>query len=171
MTIRKTKKQDLSRVMQIYEEGRAFMRETGNPDQWTNGHPAQTLIEADIEAGNSYVCLKDDKIVAVFYFNVEEDPTYKKIDGSWPNDQPYAVIHRIARGVDGKGSGEFCIKWCCQQYPNVRIDTHKDNGPMMTLMERLGFIRCGIIWLANGDERVAFQWRSDIIPSISPSSK
>jgi len=157
MTIRKTKPEDLIKVMQIYEEARTFMHQNGNPNQWTNGHLVQGIIEADIQAQKSYVCLNDDEIVAVFYFNIEEDPTYKKIDGSWLDDRPYGVIHRIARGRNGKGGGAFCINWCFEQHPNIRIDTHKDNAPMMALMDKLGFTKCGTIWLSNGDERTAFQ--------------
>jgi len=162
MTIRKTTMEDLPAVMQIYDQGRAYMRETGNPDQWKGNHPPQALIEEDIQAGSSYVCLgsngeNDNIISAVFYFAIEEDPTYSKIDGAWVNGKPYGVVHRIARGANAKGAGAFCLDWAFKQYPNIRIDTHKDNGPMMTLLNRLGFTRCGMIWLANGDERVAFQ--------------
>jgi len=163
MTIRKTTMDDLADVMQIYSEARAYMRETGNTEQWGGIHPPQALIEADIQKECSYVCQKDNKIVAVFYFNVEDDPSYGKIDGSWIKDRPYGVVHRIARAADNtaKGSGAFCLDWCFTQYPNIRIDTHKDNGPMLTLLKRLGFKYCGIIWLAggsaDGDERMAFQ--------------
>jgi RimJ/RimL family protein N-acetyltransferase len=163
MTIRKTKMEDLPEVMQIYSDARAFMRETGNADQWGGSHPPQELIEKDIQNGCSYVCLKDGEITAVFYFNIEEDPTYSKIDGSWLNNGPYGVVHRIARAAaaNAKGSGAFCLDWCFARHPNIRIDTHKDNGPMIALLERLGFKCCGIIWLiggsADGDERMAFQ--------------
>ena len=40
---------------------------------------------------------------------------------------------------------------------NIRIDTHRDNQTMRRLLARYGFIECGIIYLANGDERLAFQ--------------
>ena len=104
------------------------------------------------------MCLADGNIVAVFYFNVEEEQDYSKIDGSWLNDKPYGVIHRIARGAQGKGTGAFCIEWCFSQYPNIRIDTHKDNKVMLDLLKKLGFEYCGIIWLTTtGDERMAFQ--------------
>jgi DNA ligase (NAD+) len=48
------------------------------------------------------------------------------------------------------------------QCGNIRIDTHKANAPMITLLERLGYTTCGIIRLgrfedAELDERVAFQ--------------
>ena len=164
MKIRKSKKTDLPAIMQIFAEARAFMWENGNMDQWKNNHPPQELIEEDIQRGVSYVCVIGEEvaeeIAAVFYFNIERDITYSKIDGKWVNDEPYGVIHRIARSMSvkgAKGAGEFCIKWCLKQHPNIRIDTHRDNAPLLRLMDKLGFTRCGIIWLANGDERVAFQ--------------
>ena len=161
MNIRKSTMEDIPAIMGIYQEAREYMKETGNPDQWGDRHPPQELIEKDIHEGKSYVCLdgnKNDEIVAVFYFNVEEEQDYGKIDGSWLNDKPYGVIHRIARGKYGKGRGAFCIEWCFSQYPNIRIDTHKDNKIMLELLKKLGYEYCGIIWLTTtGDERMAFQ--------------
>ena len=40
---------------------------------------------------------------------------------------------------------------------NIRIDTHRDNHIMQHNIEKYGFTYCGIIYLANGDERLAFQ--------------
>jgi len=157
MTIRKTTMEDLTTVMEIYDQARAYMRKTGNPDQWKENHPPKALIEQDIKAGTSYVCLSDGEIAAVFYFNIEEDPTYAKIDGHWLDSELYGVVHRIARGSNGKGAAAFCMEWCFAKHPNIRIDTHRNNTTMLALLERLGFTGCGIIWLANGEERLAFQ--------------
>jgi len=157
MTIRKTTPPDLEAVMEIYAYARAYMQENGNPNQWHNNHPPQELIENDIKAGLSYVCEDDTKIAAVFYFNVEHEPTYEKINGKWLNNEPYGVVHRIARGSDAKGAGAFCLEWCAAQHPNIRIDTHRDNAAMLKLLENLGYVYCGVIWLENGDERLAFQ--------------
>jgi len=157
MTIRKTTHNDLPCVMQTYAQARAMMRESGNPSQWQDDRPTQARVIRDIEEGNSYVCEIDGQIAAVFYFNIGPDPTYVKIDGAWLNDMPYSVVHRIARTRDAKGVGAFCLDWCYSRHPNIRIDTHRDNAPMLTLMERLGFKYCGIIWIENGDERMAFQ--------------
>ena len=41
--------------------------------------------------------------------------------------------------------------------PNIRIDTHRDNIIMQHNLAKHGFTYCGIIFLANGDERLAFQ--------------
>jgi len=157
MSIRKTTLQDLPIVMDIYEQARAMMRESGNPNQWKDDRPSQEQIIRDIDQRVSYVYEIDGTIVAVFYFNVQTDPTYSKIDGQWLNDGPYGVVHRIARARDAKGVGAFCLNWCFAAHPNIRIDTHRDNAPMLKLLDKLGFVYCGIIWIENGDERMAFQ--------------
>lgn len=158
MTIRKAVKDDLPYIFEIYARARKFMAENGNPNQWGDIKPGKELVESDIEKGISYVCEKDGKILGVFAFICGEDPTYKIIyDGEWLNDKPYAVIHRIASSGKVKGTGEFCLKWVLSQYPNIRIDTHRDNTVMRYLMDKLGFAYCGIIHLEDGDERLAFQ--------------
>ena len=157
MTIRMTAQQDIDEVMTIYDEARDFMREAGNPNQWVCGHPAKSLIEEDIKAGKSYVCVDADGIAAVFYFGIERDPTYSVIKGAWLCDDPYGVVHRIARRKNKAGAGTFCLNWCMEQCGNLRIDTHRDNVPMKRLLERLNFNYCGIIWIESGDERMAYQ--------------
>ncbi|MCL2372526.1 MAG: GNAT family N-acetyltransferase [Defluviitaleaceae bacterium] len=158
MNIRKSTPADLPAILDIYRAAREFMQQNGNPNQWKQNHPPQDAVEADIRSGESYVCECDGQVLAVFYFSTTPDPTYAKIDGAWLNNQPYAVVHRIARAQTpaAKGIGAFCLNWCYQQLPNTRIDTHKDNIPMVRLLENLGFQQCGIIWLANGEERLAF---------------
>jgi len=149
---------DLPKVMQIYAEARQIMAESGNPTQWKHGHPRQEIIENDIAAGLSYVCCNGCNVLAVFYFDTAPDLNYAKIDGTWKNDEPYGVVHRIARAHDAKGAGAFCLNWCFEQIPNIRIDTHKDNTPMLKLLPNLGFEYCGIIWLEEiAEERMAFQ--------------
>ena len=156
MRIRKTTPQDLPRVMAIYIHARQFMADTGNPHQWTEGHPVQSIIEGDIAQGLSYVCVnQEDHPLAVFFFDTRPDATYGKIEGAWISQGEYGVIHRIAS--DTKGAGTFCINWCYEQINNIRIDTHRDNAPMRQLLDKLGYQYCGIIWLDNGHERMAYQ--------------
>ncbi len=61
-------------------------------------------------------------------------------------------------GIDG----EYCKAYS----NNIRIDTHKDNKVMQHVLARNGFKRCGIIFLLNGDPRVAFQLE---VPSMDIS--
>lgn len=158
MVIRKSERRDLEQIMALYEEARAFMRENGNPSQWGNSHPPREMIEADIAAGRSYVCMEGGQIAATFYFAVEEDPTYRRIEqGAWLCGGPYGVVHRITARQGVRGAASFCLAWCYEQCGNIRIDTHRDNRPMRRCLERNGFIYCGVIHIADGSERIAFQ--------------
>lgn len=158
MVIRKSERRDLEQIMALYEEARAFMRENGNPNQWGNSHPPREMIEADIAAGRSYVCMEGGQIAATFYFAVEEDPTYRRIEqGAWLCGGPYGVVHRITARQGVRGAASFCLAWCYEQCGNIRIDTHRDNRPMRRCLERNGFIYCGVIHIADGSERIAFQ--------------
>lgn len=156
--IRKTRPEDLETVMGIYARARVFMAEHGNPSQWGTSRPPKSAVEKDIDSGDSYVCTVDEKIAAVFYYRVGEDPTYRAIEGGqWMNSQPYGVVHRIASDGQTKGAGSFCLNWAFAQCGNLRIDTHRDNVVMQKVLEKNGFQYCGIIYIENGDERLAFQ--------------
>ena len=157
MEIRKTEKIDIPQAAEIYEIARGFMKAAGNPDQWTGGRPNAEDIERDIREGCSYVVEDGGEIVAVFYFRVGNDLTYDKIyEGAWLSDSPYAVIHRVAVKQGGKGIAGVIFDWCFGICPNLRIDTHRKNLPMQRSLEKNGFIPCGIIYLENGDERIAY---------------
>ncbi|MCR5290578.1 MAG: N-acetyltransferase [Treponema sp.] len=133
------------------------MAQNGNASQWGTTYPSKELIEADIGARKSYVCLHAGKIVATFYFAIEDEPTYAKINGAWLNNLAYGVVHRVASDGVTKGAGTFCIQWAMSQIDNIKIDTHQNNKPMQNLLEKLGFVRCGIINVDDGSERIAFQ--------------
>ena len=158
MEIRKTKAEELDRVMAIYAHARKFMAETGNPNQWGSTKPPKEQIIADIEQGKSYVCVENGEIAATFFYSDEVDPTYVKIyEGSWLNEAPYGVVHRIASAGTVKGAGSFCLNWAFEQCGNLKIDTHHDNIVMQKTLQKNGFVYCGIIYLVSGDARMAYQ--------------
>ncbi len=159
-TIRKAEPCELAEIMAIYADARLYMRASGNREQWSGGYPSEEIVRDDMKKESLFVCEEDGELLGVFYFAKENDPTYAKIyDGAWLNDEPYAVIHRIAvsKNSHGKGVAAFIFQSCFEQYSNLKIDTHRDNIPMQKALFKNGFIRCGIIYLANGDERIAFQ--------------
>lgn len=159
MEIRKTKPEELTRLMEMYEEARQFMRETGNPDQWGTKEPRRERIEKDIAEGNSYVCVKDGVIVATFFFCVMEDATYAAIyEGSWMDDSPYGVVHRITTDRKTRGAAAFCLDWAVSRSGgHLRIDTHEKNIVMQKLLKKTGFSYCGIIYVADGTKRLAYE--------------
>ncbi|KFZ37936.1 acetyltransferase [Shewanella mangrovi] len=158
MNIIKAKPIHLTRIMEIYEHARSFMAANGNREQWGNGYPEPSQIEQDIAQGHSYICLDGEQIIATFYFAIEEEPTYHRIDdGAWFNDRPYGVLHRIAVQSDKKGVATFCLNWCFELVGNMRIDTHENNLPMRRVLEKLGFQYCGVIYVRDGSPRLAYQ--------------
>lgn len=160
MNIRKATVSDIPSVLDIYASARRFMRETGNPNQWAGVYPALEDVQNDIELSRLYVCTDAEEILGVFCYFEGVDPTYLKIyDGQWLSDDPYGVIHRIAvsENAHGRGVAAVCFAYAYENSGNIRIDTHRDNLPMQKSLLKNGFVRCGIIYLANGDERVAFQ--------------
>ena len=156
--IRKAEKNDLPVIEAIYAGARKFMAEHRNPTQWGEGYPARSLLEQDIEKEKLYLVCDAAGIHGVFYFAVEADPTYAVIrDGNWHSDQPYGVIHRIA----GDGSGGIlrtAVLFAFEQAGYLRIDTHEDNYVMQNALHRMGFERCGIIYIEDGSPRIAFDY-------------
>lgn len=151
--------EDLPLVMEIYDYARAFMRANGNVTQWVNGYPSEELIRQEIQDGHSFVCTDGDgEIVGTFCFILGDDPTYQQIyDGAWLNDEPYGVIHRMGTNGKRKGIAEACLDWSFQHSDNIRVDTHCDNLVMQHILEKNGFKRCGIIYVRDGTERIAYQ--------------
>ncbi len=159
-TIRRAVCAEMNDILEIYESARRFMRRTGNMAQWTGGYPSREVVSADISTERLYVCEEDGQLLGVYYYAEENEPTYGVIyDGAWQNDLPYAVIHRVAvsEAARGRGVAGFIFDACFEMCPNLRIDTHRDNLPMQRALEKNGFVRCGIIHLASGDERIAYQ--------------
>ena len=158
MNIRKTQITDIDAVMDIYASAREFMRASGNPNQWSDSYPSRQIVESDIASDAAYVAEENGEIIACFFFKVGIDPTYLKIyNGKWIDDGEYAVIHRIAVKYHGRNIIGGIYEYCSSISRSLRIDTHKDNKPMQRSLEKNGFTRCGIIYLASGDERIAYQ--------------
>jgi len=160
MNIRRSTPADMATIQDIYAAARDFMRGSGNGTQWKDDYPPAEFVVRDCTAdGHGYVCEEGGRVLGVFYFHIEEEPTYAHIDGAWPNDEPYGVVHRIAVRRDTKGVGTHCLQWALAQCGNLRIDTHRDNAPMLTLLRKLGFAYCGVVWVHEGTSaRVAFQY-------------
>ena len=156
MTIRNATQADLPVIESIYADARAYMRAHGNLSQWSGGYPSRDLLLDDLSKNQLYV-VEDEAIIGVFVYFFGNDPTYDVIEGAWLNDAPYGVIHRIAVGAHRKGVASFVFEHCLRLSRNLKIDTHADNIPMQKSLLKNGFIHTGIIHLADGAPREAFQ--------------
>ena len=153
--IRKAVTEDLPEILKIYEYARGFMRRTGNLEQWAGGYPYREVLEQDIALGQLYV-VEDGALCGVFAFIPGIDPTYNYIEGAWHYDSPYAAIHRVAASGTRRGILGLCVEYCAARCSHLRIDTHRDNVVMQRALEKQGFAPCGVIYLENGDPRLAY---------------
>ena len=155
--IRRANKEDIKFIMRIYEAAKKKMRADGNLHQWSDKYPDEETLLNDITRNELYIAYDYEGIYGVFMLSFSGEDTYKVIQGTWLNDEPYAVIHRIASFGKGKNLLEEAIDFAFEKTNNIRIDTHEDNNIIRNLLKKLGFIYTGIIHLKNGDERRAYQ--------------
>ena len=157
--IRAARQSEIPDILNVMEAAKGIMRASGNPNQWKDGYPSREVILNDIERKAGFVVQDDGVIVAYFAFLPSPEPTYAYIEGgAWLDDTlPYHVVHRIGSIPESHGIFKDLMDWCFAQDPNIRIDTHRDNRIMQRCILRYGFRYCGVIYLANGDERLAYQ--------------
>lgn len=158
---------DLPQVMAIISQAQAFMAMLGI-NQWQNGYPNPTVMQRDIEQSQGYVYEVDGQVAGILTIVWDGEPTYEAIyEGSWHTTEPYACIHRIAVGDSFRGTGIVDAMMNAAEsviaekgIHHIRIDTHRHNNRMQHMLERHGFLRCGLIYLSGGtdgdNERVAF---------------
>jgi hypothetical protein len=155
--IRKATYDDIPSLMEIFQKAKGIMRASGNLHQWNDSYPSEEIIRKDIDGGHCILLCMEERIIATMAFIPGPDPTYLHIEGSWLDESPYHVIHRIAAIEPGHKAAETLFDWAFTRTGHIRIDTHKDNVIMHHILTRYGFTHCGTIYLANGDPREAYQ--------------
>ena len=158
-TIRKSTLADLPVILNLRDQAREIMRNYGNVYQWPDGYPRDDMFKKDIELGGSYV-MHDERgeVVGTFALIPSPEVTYNVIyDGQWLDDEPYHVIHRIASTPGSHGVLDALLDYCESKVGNIRIDTHEANVIMRKGLEKHGYQYCGIIYLLDGNARLAFQ--------------
>lgn len=167
--IRQSKMEDVCSLMPIFDEARGTIAALGI-DQWQNGYPSREVIEADVRQGRSYLVEIDGEAVGTLALIDDGEPTYDSIyGGHWLTGDgscDYVAIHRVAISVKCRGSGlsTRLLEYAADHAKNLgrkslRIDTHEGNKVMRRMLEKNGFIYCGIIYLSSGEKRVAYEKR------------
>ncbi|MFI3167974.1 MAG: GNAT family N-acetyltransferase [Bacillota bacterium] len=161
----KAKEEHVGKIMEIIASAQAFLKSNGVV-QWQNGYPTTEKILQDIANGYGHIACENGEILGYFVMFVGYEPDYFEgcflnADGAWKTDFEYAVVHRVAVGVKGKGLGSAIFDYAMQTAKQngakaMRIDTHRHNIPMQTVLKKHGFEYCGIINVSEG-ERFAFE--------------
>lgn len=160
----KSKISQLKEIMAIYASAQEYMASLGNP-QWGKGFPEEHDIREGILGGILYTVNIDDEIAAVFSA-LTFDENYIEIDGKWLTEGNYLAIHRVAVAEKFRGTGvaTYVLDVAAPQLArlrgrtSIRIDTHEKNLPMLSLLSKLEFVRCGTVTLfRDGTSRIAFE--------------
>lgn len=157
---------DCQRVCTLLKHGQAQLKALG-VDQWQGDFPVRSDVMGSILNGETYFLLKAGRAEPVGTVRMlrVDDPTYAVIrGGAWLSDGRYATLHKIATAQDARGQGvgrqiflEAERMAMAEGFDSLRVDTHEQNRPMRSLIERLGFAYCGVIQIADGTDRVAYE--------------
>jgi RimJ/RimL family protein N-acetyltransferase len=157
---------DIPKIMTIIKDAKAYLA-SQKIEQWQKGYPNTEQIENDIKNRESYIVVNDkEQVIATAMFTSNREPTYKIIDGNWRMDESnaYGVIHRMAIKKEFRKFGlatfmfhEFHLQLLENNIQSLKIDTHEENIGMQSLIKKLGYQYCGIIYTGYGDKRLAFE--------------
>lgn len=153
--IRNANLHDEKILIKIFQDARKFMAKSGNPNQWKEDYPGSNFNQ-EIRKKEIYVIEEAGQIIGVFKL-ISHDTCYDQIEGKWLNERPYLAIHRVAKISNAKGVLSAIVEFTKTFTSNIKIDTHRSNTVMQKRLEKLGFKYCGIIYLENGEERLAYQ--------------
>ncbi|MEL1135019.1 GNAT family N-acetyltransferase [Desulfitobacterium sp. THU1] len=164
MEFRRAAFADINSIMKIIEQAQAYFKEAGI-NQWQNNYPNAEIIAEDIDNNHSYVLVNDGNVVATAAVSFDGEATYDIIyQGQWLSDHDYAVIHRLAVDDVYKGQGVSSlvinsVEQLCRNrgVESIKVDTHEGNIAMQKLLRKNKFQYCGIIYLKDGNKRIAFE--------------
>ena len=160
--IEHAKMSDFAIIESVYATARKFMKETGNPTQWGDTYPECELLENDIQNNNLYVVKAEEEIIGAFMFSLQVDQCYNVIEnGSWRFDRKYGVIHRLASNGKKKGVFGAVLEFALTQSDYIRIDTHKQNKVMQSVLAKHGFVPCGKVYMLNGSPRIGYDYLNE----------
>lgn len=147
---------DIDDIMLTIRQARNYLRKH-RVDQWQGEYPAEENIRGDILNGESYVVTYGGKVAAFFMLTQRPEQTYATLtDGKWSADIPYCTLHRSAVMAEYRGSGlsdkviaaaEELVRQMGYRY--IRVDTHRKNEAMKSLLRRCGYTYRGNILISS----------------------
>ena len=155
---------DFDECWRVVDAARNKMIERDNLDQWTKAYPSEELIREDVMLGIAHVVTDDDRVVCYGAVTDKGEPAYTAINGKWLSQGRYLALHRLA--VDPmfqrNGYGRFFFKNVeilarNNKFHSVKVDTHRANSRMISLLNERGFSVCGIVDYGPRGQRIAFE--------------
>ena len=156
---RPAEESDLPAMLEITTQAQRYLKQN-KVDQWQEGYPNEAAFRADMERNESYVLTYGGAVAGIFTLSAQHEACYDEItDGKWGSDAPYCVLHRCAVAAQFRGSGlsdhmiSFAEELTLQQDRAIlRIDTHRRNKAMQTMLTRNGFNFRGNVLVRVGED-------------------
>ncbi len=153
---------ELPAIWEILQQAVERRKQDGS-QQWQDGYPNETSVRNDFDKGNAWVLDENGEILAYAALIFEIEPAYEVPDVNWLTNGDYAVVHRVAVSDKAKGKGaatevfrlieQRCIE---RAVYSIKVDTNFDNGPMLHILNKLGYTYCGEVYF-RGSARKAFE--------------
>ena len=143
---RPAREEDIPRILEIVQAARESLGRW-HIDQWQGPYPGAERFREDIRLAQCFMLEHGEDRAGFFVLSPLPEPDYDAItDGKWSADLPYCVLHRAAVAKEYRGSGmaQALIR-CAEEQARayglrcIRVDTHKKNKPMQTLLRESGF--------------------------------
>jgi len=159
---RKAETRDTDVIWEILQQAIQKRKEEGS-DQWQDGYPNPHVIASDISKGIGFVLVVNEQIAGYTAIDINDEPAYDEIEGTWLTNDDFVVFHRAAISKDfvGKGLANLLFQ-CIENYAldnqiySVKADTNFDNEPMLYLFNKLGYTYCGEVYF-RGSPRKAYE--------------
>lgn len=169
MRIRQAEEKDLTEILEIVQDAVNLLKQN-KVNQWQKGYPNKEVFINDINHKTLFVLDEERQVIGFCNLSKDSDPSYEKIYlGKWLTKiNSYVTIHRLAvrKEYYHKGAAKMLLEFS-EKYAkennliSIRVDTHQDNIPMRKLLEKMGYLQCGIIHLIGysdeDNERIAYE--------------
>ena len=153
---------DQAYIWEILQGGIARRKADGS-DQWQDGYPNIEVIKNDIDKGAGYVLTEGETVIGYASLFINDEPEYEHIVGKWLTDGDFIVFHRVAIAENylGKGLAKTILSYIekfalSNKVFSIKADTNFDNGAMMNLFEKAGYVYCGEVYF-RGSARRAYE--------------
>ena len=161
---------DLNQIMECINDAKSLFKEDGS-DQWQDldNYPNESTMMVDLNRKELYVYEENNQILGCVVLSNKREECYDNMNiGSWINNGPYMVIHRLAIRKEAyiKGIAKSLIDFTIEltkkvNIKSIKVDTKHENIRMLNLLAKCGFEKRGIIYLLREDvldkERVALE--------------
>lgn len=151
MQLRLATSEDVPGIMQIVRGVIPMLRAAGNL-QWDDRYPNPEVFEQDIELGQLWVALVEDRIAGIVAITTEQYAEY--VQAGWDITDTAIVVHRLAVSPEFQGKGIAAallhhaeVVARTRSFARVLADTNSHNQVMQHLLPKLGYTFSGEITL------------------------